>query len=116
MMRRRKTKAEYEREFYEAKRRVWEIFRPQLESLYSYTEAHQLVDQAPPPDAPGRTYYSNLAFFLDSFSIPAGSDHIERKLYLQFIQRLDAAGELKPGARQKIEETLLQSINEHGFF
>ena len=106
MARNRKTKAQRDHERREAERREWEIFRPKLDALQSYVEASQLVAEAPPPDAPGRGYYSNLGFFLQAFIVPMGSSYAERALYLQFIQRLDAAGSLKPGAGQQIEEVL----------
>lgn len=106
----RKTKAQRDYEWREAERREWEIFRPKLDALQSYDEAKRLVAEAPPPDTPGRRYYSNLGFFLQAFTVPMGSSHAERGLYLQFIQRLDAAGKLKPGARQQIEDALRHAI------
>jgi hypothetical protein len=51
----------------------------------------------------GLPYYSNLGFFLGDFTVPSGSSYEERELYLQFIQRLDAAGALKPGAEKKVQ-------------
>lgn len=110
MARNRKTKAQRDHERREAERREWEIFRPKLDALQSYVEALQLVAEAPPPDAPGRRYYSNLGFFLQAFVVPMGSSFVERALYLQFIRRLDAAGALKPGAGQQIEEALRNAM------
>jgi hypothetical protein len=110
MARQRKTKRDREDERYAAERRAWEEFRPKLAALQSFGEAEQLVAKAPPPDSPGRRYYSNLGFFLQAFTVPAGSSYDERALYLQFIQRLDAAGALNPGARQKIEEELRRAM------
>jgi|GEM_PF-1943216 len=110
MARNRKTKAQLDHERSEAERREWEIFRPKLDALQTYAEALKLVAEAPRPDAPGRRYYSNLGFFLQAFTVPMGSSHAERALYLQFIQRLDAAGSLKPGARQPIEQALLHAM------
>ncbi len=110
MARQRKTKREREDERYEADRRAWEVFLPKLAALQSFVEAEQLVPKAPPPDSPGRRYYSNLGFFLQAFNVPAGSNYDERTLYLQFIQRLDAAGALVPGVRQKIEEEFRRAM------
>jgi hypothetical protein len=110
MARSRKTKAQRDHERAEADRREWETFRPRLNALQSYTDAVRLVAETPPPDAPGRRYYSNLGFFLQAFTVPFGSSHAEKALYLQFIQRLDAGGELKPGAGQKIVEALRHAM------
>jgi hypothetical protein len=92
----RKTKADRDRERSEAQQQVWEQFLPKLTALQTYVEAQVLVSQAPPPDSPGRRYYSNLGFFLESFDVPMGSNSTERSLYIQLIQRLEAAGSLKP--------------------
>jgi len=43
-----------------------------------------------------------------------GSNYEERALYLKLIQRLDAAGELKPGAGQKIQEDLRRAMEAEG--
>lgn len=105
-MARRKTKGERDQQRAEAERLAWETFRPKLEALQSFAEAQQLVTEAPPPDSPGRRYYSNLGFFLQAFTVPMGSSHTEKALYLQLTQRLDTAGVLKPRARQAIEDAL----------
>ncbi len=110
MARTRKSKTQRDQERAEAERRVWEQFRPRLDALQSFADALKLVAEAPPPDAPGRRYYSNLGFFLQSFTVPLGSSHAEKSLYLQFIRRLDAAGALKPGAGQQIEEALRNAM------
>lgn len=109
-MKRRKTRAERDHEFFVASNRVWEQFKPRLEALKSFQEAVQLTAETPPPDSPGRKYYSNLSFFLQSFIVPDGSNYVEKSLYLQLIQRLDAAGVLKPGAASKIEADLKRAM------
>lgn len=111
MKKRRKTVAERRSERAAAERQVWTAFRPKLEALQTMPEAYQLVAESPRPDAPGRRYYSNLGFFLQSFSVPDGSSNEERALYLQFIERLDAAGMLKPGAREKITAEFRHATN-----
>jgi len=103
-VRRRKTKAERQRERDEANHRVWEQFQPKLASLQSYEDGEKLVAEAPHPDAPGRGYYSNLAFFLQNLSFPNGAGYAERVLYVQFLERMDAAGQLGPEGKQKIFE------------
>jgi hypothetical protein len=114
MARKRKTNADRERERAEADRRVWEAFRARLAHLQTFDEASRLVAESPPQAAPGRRYYSNLGFFLHAFIVPAGSGYEERALYLQFIQRLDAAGGLRPGAREKIEADLKRAMEAQG--
>jgi hypothetical protein len=95
----------------EAKRRVWDQFRLRLDALQTYDEAMQLVAETPPPNWPGRQYYLNLGFFLyHSFAIPHDSNHAEQALYMQFIQRLDAAGVLKPGVAQEVEDNLRRAM------
>ncbi len=106
--------ARREHEWAEADRRAWNHFRLRLESLNSFVEALLLIREAPPPDSPGRRYYSNLAFFLDEFTIPAGSSREEMELYLRFIQRLEAANALNPGAAQQVQEKLRRAIEEQG--
>lgn len=110
MPRRRKTKAERAQESRELDRRAWEEFRPKLGALQSYDDALALAYHSPPPDSPGRRYYSNLAFLLQGFAPPMGSGRHEKMLYLQLIQRIDAAGQLKPGIRTQIEADLRASI------
>ena len=91
MAHKRKTKAQRKQERDDADRRAWDVFRPRLEALETYVDAKLLMAEAPRPDAPGRRYYSNLAFFLQTLVVPADSTYEERALYLRFIQRLDAA-------------------------
>jgi hypothetical protein len=110
MARKQKTKREREQEWANADRRAWEEFRPKLAALRSFVDAELLVTQSPPPDSPGRRYYSNLDFFLQDFTFPGGSSAAERSLYLQFVQRLDTAGALKPGAAQEVGERLRRTI------
>jgi hypothetical protein len=82
--------------------------------LTSFPEALELVKEAPPPDSPGRRYYSNLGFFLQAFTVPEGSSYAEKELYLRFIEQLDAAGALKLGAAQRAEEELRRAMEARG--
>ena len=111
----RRTNANRERERAAADQRAWEEFLPKLAALQTFVEAQILVAQAPPPDAPGRRYYSNLGFFLGAFSVPMGSNHTERAHYIEFIKRLDAAGSLKPGAAEGILAALRNSLAQHPY-
>jgi len=81
-----------------------------LGALQTFDDAVALVGQAPPPDAPGRRFYSNLGFFLNDFAVPNGSGSDERRLYLQLVQRIDAAGGLKPSALAPIERVIKASL------
>lgn len=110
----RKTKAERDQQRAEAERLAWDIFFPKLKALQSFADAIQLVASAPRPDSPGRRYYSNLGFFLQSFSVPDGSNYAEKAQYLRFVKQLDAAGELKAGALQGIEEALQHAMAKQG--
>lgn len=112
--RNRKTKTQRDEESADADRRAWELFRPKLDALQTFAEAQLLAAETPPPDSLGRRYYSNLVFFLQAFIIPTGSNYAEKTLYLQFIQRLDAAGALKQGAGQRVVEELRRAIEERG--
>jgi hypothetical protein len=114
MIRRRRTKAERDQVWEDAERRVWDQFRFRLEATSSFVDAQRLIKEAPPPDVPGRRYYSNLGFFLQNFTVPEGSSYQEKELYFQFIRQLDAAGELKPGAAQKVQEDLQRTMESGG--
>ena len=106
----RKTTAQKIQERTEAERRVWEVFRPKLDAVQNLAEAHELAAETPPPDAPGRRYYSNLAYFLQCFGVPGGSSYAEKGLYLKLIARLDSTGILKPGAREQIESEIRHAM------
>ena len=110
--RRRKTNAERDAERSEAQQRAWEFFEPKLKALQSFEDALRLVYEAPAPDSPGRSYYSNLGFFLQAFTPPAGASLTEYGYYLQFVRGLDAAGKLKEGALAKIEADFARAMKE----
>lgn len=110
MARQRKTAAQRRLESYEADRRAWETFRPKLAAVQSLAEAYVLHSQAVPPDTPGRRYYSNLGFFLQTFAAPDGANATELTEYMRLIQRFDAEGVLKEGARVTVEERLRSAL------
>jgi hypothetical protein len=114
MRRKRKTKAEKEREWARIERQNWDIFRERLEGLQSFAGAAQLVAQAVQPGGPGRRFYSNLGFFLQAFIPPDGASAVELGLYIQLIERMDAGGELKPGAREQVVADLRAAIARRG--
>jgi hypothetical protein len=87
MAKRRKTKAEQRMEWDEAERRVWDAFLPRLQAAQGIADAIILWSQAVPESRPGRKYYSNLGFFLHTFSPPDGASGYELSLYAQIIER-----------------------------
>lgn len=112
MKRPRKTEAERREERAAAEARCWEEFRPKLEAAQTYTDAVRLHSQAPPVDAPGRRYYSNLGFFLiHGFAPPPAANSTEWTHYLRLIKNFDEVGILKPGARQQVEEAFKKALS-----
>jgi hypothetical protein len=110
MTKRRLTTAERVRDAADDDRRAWEAFRPRLEALRTMTQAVQLMNEAPPADAPGRRYHQNLGFFLGAFTVPVATSYEEKDLYLQFVQRLNAANELRPNGGKKVVEALQRAM------
>ena len=106
MARKRKTADEKRAEWAEAEHRVWVYFKEDLEAAAGFAEAQALTLKTPAQGAPGRGYYSNLAFFLREFAVPAGSNQKERTMYLNLVRRIDAARQLKPGVRERLEREL----------
>jgi hypothetical protein len=114
MAKRRRTDADRRRERAEADSRARDVFCSGLERAQSYADAKALAMRMPPPDAPGRRFYTSFAFFLEHFAVPGGADYDELQLYLGFIRRLRAdaasAAVFKPGALQKAEDTLRAAL------
>jgi hypothetical protein len=104
---RRPTKAEREARRYELERSEWSYFFPRLQAAQKYGDAVELVLSAPSHSNPGRKYYSNLGFFMHTFSVPDGSSGSERQEYLRLVRNFDAAGALKEGALAQIEEKFM---------
>lgn len=76
---------------------AWAEFSHELATLGSAEEARALIGNAPPPDSPGRPFYSNFAnFFGNNFVAPGGASADELILYIGFIERLVAAGQVRP--------------------
>lgn len=82
-------RAEYDAKAGEA----WREFSRRLSEASSIADVAKLVTEAPEPDSPGRTYYSNLAFFAlnSAFTLPENSNENEAALYLGLIERFLAA-------------------------
>jgi hypothetical protein len=98
----------------DADRHVWEAFRRRLDALHTLDQAIRLVNEAPPAFTPGRKYHANLGFFMGAFTVPVRTTYTEKALYLQFIQRLNAAGALKPAGGRKIEDALRRAMAAQG--
>lgn len=102
----RKTNAEPEHEWRDAKKRCWQEFEPKLDAAQSLRDAGDLISQKPALDTPGSKYFSNLEYFLAHLAIPVGSSYSENALYLQLLHRMRAAGDLKPESTEEIEHEL----------
>jgi hypothetical protein len=111
MPRPRKTNAERRQERDAAERRCWDEFFPKLEAVQGFVEAMKLLNEAPPPDATGRRYYSNLGWFLRTYSVPDGASHEENAQYLRLLERFDAEGAIMAGMRGKLEEAFRKAMS-----
>lgn len=110
MTRKRKTTAQRRQENREAERRAWETFRAKLAAVQSFNDVLKLYNEAVAPDTPGRKYYSNLGFFLQTFAPPNGANVMELWEYLRLITLFDAEGVLQEGACTVIEQSLQSAI------
>jgi hypothetical protein len=115
MARKRKTVAERRQEDYEADRRAWDLFIPKLNSVQSLKDAIMLHHESIGPDKPGRKHYANLGFFLNTFAAPDGANATELAEYLRLIERFDAEGVLKTGARAAIEQALRDAMRRRAW-
>lgn len=104
MARKKKAAAEQKQLRIEAEERAWRQFEPRLKALNSLEEAASLCCQAPLPDSPGRQYYSNLGFFLQSLSRPSDASSEENGLYIELVRKQHAAGRLSADTLKKVED------------
>ena len=102
----RKTDAEPEHEWRDAKKRCWQEFESKLDAAQSLRDAGDVISQKPAPDTPGWKYFSNLEYFLAHLAIPMGSSYSENTFYLQLLHRMNTARDLKPEATEGIEQEL----------
>lgn len=107
------TKAERKALAERLEREAYQAFLAEFSAVHSFLDAQLLVARGPSPDTPGRRFYSNLAFFLGGFWVPHGSSVEERRLYIVFIERLEAAGALKDGVASGVLQALQKSIAEN---
>jgi hypothetical protein len=103
MRRPRKTEAQRRAERDAATASEWEHFRPRLAAIRSYKDALILAASAPAETAPGRKFYSNLGFFLQSFRVPTGASYEERQLYFAMFAHFEAEGAISPEVRAQVE-------------
>jgi hypothetical protein len=106
--RRRLTRAEWDN----AASRRWNELVAKVNTAQDLADARKIVPESPPLDSPGRNFYTNLAFFLDTFTPPASSNDEEKTLYIQLLRTLDKAGDLRTGERQRIEKLLVAAMSE----
>jgi hypothetical protein len=113
MKKKRKTQAERDAEYDRLTREHWPVFKAKLEKTSTIAEAEALRRQAVPVDAPGRKFYSNFGTFLvGGFMVPHGAGHAELLLYLDFLRRLVASGELKPEYLPEIEGRVHRALGQ----
>ena len=110
MTRKRKSAAERRQEAYEREQQAWESFRPKLEAVNTVADAFTLLGDSVAPGSPGRGFYSNLGFFLQTFRPPAGANVHELSEYLRLIGLFDDDGVIKEGHREDLEAQLSEAI------
>lgn len=106
----RKTQAQLRQESYEADRRAWEIFLPQLKAATTLKEAVHLYGSTTPPDSPGRSYYSNLGFFLGNLTAPMGANGTELSQYIRLIDCFEKEGALSTATKTRVEAVLRAAL------
>jgi hypothetical protein len=84
-------------------------FLQRLARVRTFDEAVELAADAPPPDSIGRICHTNLQHFLQAFTLPGQSTAAERAGYRALIVRLDEAGALKPGVRERVERAIAEA-------
>jgi hypothetical protein len=110
MSSRRKTKREKSLERGAAEHRCWTSFKQDVEAAQNYIDVFQILQQSPPPDAPGRKFYTNLDVFLKYSKVPAESNNEERYMYLNLIRRLGNSEHMTIESKSAIEALLLAAI------
>lgn len=111
MKKKRKTSTERDTEYKRLTREHWPIFKDRLEKTSTIAEAEALRREAVPENAPGRKFYRNFGTFLvGNFMIPYGVGYEELLLYLNFLRRLVASGDLKPQDLPEIEGPIHRAL------
>lgn len=87
-----------------------------LREVSTYDDVVRLANETPGPIQPGRSYYSNLAFFLgNAFCPPEGATVAELQLYMGVIERIDVNGDLNEGAKETVVKALQDAIKQRDF-
>jgi hypothetical protein len=94
------------------RRQAWTAFHDRVESARGLAEAEAIVADLPPESHPGRKYYSNLGFFLTTFAPPKGGTMEEIQLYLRFLERMNAAGQLRQGVFDTLRNALKLALHD----
>jgi hypothetical protein len=110
MRQKRKTKADRAVAFEVSQSAAWTKFQTKLCKIQTFVAAELLARNAPRPDAPGPIFYSNLAFFLQTFHLPSGANPTELRHYLALMNRLDASGGLKPGVKDRVAKSIMARL------
>ena len=63
-------------------------FLRKLEHVQSNADVKLLLSECPEPNAPGRRFYSNLAFFIEHLVPPRSAGISETMLYVKLAERL----------------------------
>ncbi len=107
-----RTRRERQAEDDAARRHAWTTFHDKVQAAPGFTEAEAILRSAPPQGHPGRKYYSNLGFFLQQFTLPNGANIEEIQLYLGLLERINAAGQLKPGSFETLRAALTRALDD----
>jgi hypothetical protein len=91
-------------------KRAFRVFCAKLNSVGSLVDAMRLVKNSYRGNWPGEEYYSRLGFFLNGFVPTSTTSRGELSCYLDLIDRVDAAGELREGSAERIREGLRNAI------
>jgi hypothetical protein len=91
---------------------VWSEFSDQLRRAETLEDALRLYASAVKPDTPGRSYYSNFGFFLQTFAPPAGASVYELQQYLRLLRCFDNQGIVKGGAMANLVPVLERAITD----
>jgi hypothetical protein len=91
--------------------RAFKVFCAKLNSAGSLVDAKRLVNNSYRGNWPGKEYYSRLGFFLNGLVPPSTTSRGELSCYLDLIDRIDDAGELREGSAERIREGLRNAIS-----
>ena len=91
---------------------AWRSIQAQLAAATGLVDAQRVLITAPPESHLGRRYYSNLGFFLQTFSPPAGANREEIALYIRLLERINAEGLVKEGRFVPLRQALIAAMDD----